>query len=171
MAHDVVVTRTLRAPIERVWSAWVEPDLVMQWWGPEGFTCPLAKMDFREGGTSLVCMRAPKEFGGQDLYNTWTYEEIVPMRRFVYTLRFSDKDGRALDPSAHGLPPGVPKEVRNVNAFTSKGRSTELVIRESSYATEEAANLSEMGLEQCLDKMARMLEKGTGEGRDRGLRR
>ena len=64
--HDVVVTRVFDAPVEQVWKAWSHPDDVKQWWGPTGFTCILAKMDFREGGTSLVGMRAPKEFGGQD---------------------------------------------------------------------------------------------------------
>jgi hypothetical protein len=32
-----------------------------------------AEMDFRVGGASLVCMRAPAEYGGQDMYHTWTY--------------------------------------------------------------------------------------------------
>ena len=68
----------------------------MQWWGPEGFTCPVAKMDFREGGTSLVCMRAPKEFGGQDMYNTWSYRKIVPLERIEYILNFTDKDGEKI---------------------------------------------------------------------------
>ena len=62
--YNVVVTRTFDAPVERVWQAWSEPQLVMQWWGPTGFTCPKADLDFREGGTSLVCMRAPQEYGG-----------------------------------------------------------------------------------------------------------
>ena len=39
-------------------------------WGPNGFTSPCAEIDFREGGISLVCMRAPEEMGGQDLYST-----------------------------------------------------------------------------------------------------
>src|SRR5688572_16981714 len=97
--HNVVVIRVFDAPVEQVWKAWGDPEYVMQWWGPTGFTCPLAKMDFREGGTSLVCMRAPKEFGGQDMYNTWTYKKIVPMQRIEYILKFTDKDGNPFDPA------------------------------------------------------------------------
>ena len=52
--HDVVVTRRFDAPVERAWNAWSDPEDVRQWWGPTGFTCPRADMDFREGGTSLV---------------------------------------------------------------------------------------------------------------------
>ena len=90
--RDVVVTRVFDAPIEQAWKAWSEPEYVMQWWGPTGFTCPLAEMDFREGGTSLVCMRAPKEFGGQDMYNTWTYRKIVPMQSIEFIQNLADKE-------------------------------------------------------------------------------
>jgi len=153
--RDVVVTRVFDAPVDLVWKAWVEPEMVKQWWGPEGFTCTLAEMDFREGGTSLVCMRAPMEFGGQDMYNTWTYEEIVPMKRLVYILRFTDKDGKALDPAEMGMPPGIPKEVRNVNIFKDLGNGkTEMIVNEYSYTSDQAHDLSKAGLEQCLDKMA-----------------
>ena len=53
---DLVFTRTFAAPVERVWQAWADPELVKRWWGPDGFTCPLARIDLREGGVSLVCM-------------------------------------------------------------------------------------------------------------------
>jgi uncharacterized protein YndB with AHSA1/START domain len=54
----MVLTRVFDAPVEQVWNAWRDSEIVKQWWGPLGFTCPVAEMDFREGGTSLVCMRA-----------------------------------------------------------------------------------------------------------------
>ena len=158
--RDLVVTRVFDAPVEQVWRAWSDPEYVRQWWGPTGFTCPLADMDFREGGTLLVCMRAPQEFGGQDLYNTWTYEVIVPLQRIEYILKFTGKDGRAFDPAELGLPTGIPKEVRNVNIFKDLGNgSTELAVTEYGYTSDEAAELSRQGLEQCLDKMARIFAK------------
>jgi uncharacterized protein YndB with AHSA1/START domain len=81
--RNVVVTRVFDAPVEQVWRAWTDPQQVMRWWGPAGFTSPVAKMDVREGGTSLVCMRAPSELGGQDIYNTWTYHKIIPNEHCV----------------------------------------------------------------------------------------
>jgi uncharacterized protein YndB with AHSA1/START domain len=76
--YNVEVTRTVAAPVATAYAAWTESDLVKQWWGPTGFTCPVARMDVREGGVSLVAMRAPAEFGGGDLYNTWAYSLVVP---------------------------------------------------------------------------------------------
>ena len=153
--HNVVVTRVFNAPVEEVWKAWSESDYVMQWWGPTGFTCPLAEMDFREGGTSLVCMRAPKEFGGQDMFNTWTYTKIVPHERIEYIIGFSDKDGNKLNPAELGIPPGVPEDGHHVVTFKETGKNkTEMTVTEHGYTSEQARDISKLGLEQCLDKMA-----------------
>jgi uncharacterized protein YndB with AHSA1/START domain len=163
--HEVVATRVFDAPVERVWNAWREPDAVRQWWGPEGFTSPLARMDFRVGGTSLVCMRAPAEFGGADMYNTWTYSQIVPHRLIEFVLRFSDPEGRAIDPAQAGLPPGVPAEVRHVVTFQPlDGGRTAMTVTEYGYPSAEARDLSLAGLEQCLDKMARSLASSRTAG-------
>ena len=62
--HDLVIAHVFDVPVEQVWNAWVDPEMIKQWWGPDGFTAPLVWIDFREGGTSLVCMSSP-EFGNQ----------------------------------------------------------------------------------------------------------
>ena len=78
----------------------------------------------------------PEEFGGQDLYNTWTYTKIAPMQRIEYILKFTDKDGKAFDPAEMGFPAGIPKEVRNVNIFKDLGSGkTELTITEYGYTS------------------------------------
>ena len=149
------VTRVSEAPVEEVYRAWVDPELVMRWWGPMGFTSPMARMDVRVGGASLVCMRAPKEFGGQDWYNTWTYQKVEPGRRLEFISRFADAEGNELDPAAMGLPPGIPRETPQVVTFVSAGENrTEMTVTEYGYTSEQAIALSKGGLEQCLDKMA-----------------
>ena len=95
---EVVVTRVLDAPVEEVWKAWEDPAYVMRWWGPTGFTSPSAEMDFRVGGASLVCMRAPAQYGGQDMYNTWTYTRIEPHERIEFVSNFAAEDRTHLDP-------------------------------------------------------------------------
>lgn len=158
-AKTMTMTRTFDAPVAEVWKHWSDSEKVMKWWGPTGFTSPLAKMDFREGGVSLVCMRAPKEFGGVDMYNTWTYKKIVPHERIEFTLHFTDKDGNKLDPSKMGLPPGIPMEVPHVITFKAlSDNKTEMTVIESGYTTDQAVETSKAGLEQCLDKMAASLK-------------
>jgi uncharacterized protein YndB with AHSA1/START domain len=148
--HDVVVTRALGAPPEQVWKAWTEPGYVLRWWGPTGFTACRADMDVREGGTSLVGMRAPAEYGGFEMYNTWTYRRVDPTGRLEFDLRFTDADGNPAD-----RPPGVPDVVPHVVTLDGlDGGRTALTVHESGYASAEARDLSAAGLHQCLDKMA-----------------
>ena len=158
MKHDTInmsITRVFDAPPEQLWKAWSTEEWVKQWWGPRGFTCPLAKMAFREGSQSLVCMRAPKEWGGQDMYNTWDYRKIEPMIRIEYVVNFTDKDGNALDPATIGLPPGIPKSVPHVVTFKDLGNNkTEVTVTEFGYTSAEVVELSRSGMNQCLDKMA-----------------
>ena len=138
-----------------MWRAWTDPDYVTQWWGPTGFTCPLAQLDFRVGGTSLVCMRAPAEYGGQDMYTTWTYRRIEPTTLIEYDVRFTDGKGGDVP-----RPPGVPPVVPHLVTFTSVAADrTSMTVTEFGYPDEQVRDQSKMGLEQCLDKMAAMLEK------------
>jgi uncharacterized protein YndB with AHSA1/START domain len=153
--HDVVVTRTFDAPVELVWKAWSDAERVMRWWGPNGFTAPLARMDFREGGTSLVCMRSP-HFG--DLYSTWRYREIVPLQRIEYVHNLADKDGNKLDPVTLGMPPDFPKDQRHTVIFRAAGDDkTEMTVTEFDWVPGQMMELARIGLEQCLDKMAASL--------------
>lgn len=156
---DFRVTRVIQAPVDQVWNAWVDPEMVKRWWGPEGFTAPVVRVDFREGGTTLVSMRAPE---GYEIFNTWTYQKIEPMRSIQFVSRFSDADGNAIDPGAVGLPPAIPAEVPHAVTFRSldSGR-TEMTIHESGYGSDEVAELSKAGQEQVVDKFAAIFASRT----------
>lgn len=156
--QDLVITRVLNAPIEQVWQAWTEADYVKQWWGPTGFTAPLAQMDVREGGTSLVCMSAP-QFG--EHYSTWHYTRIVPMERIEYIHNLADKDGNQVDPVTMGMPPDFPQDQRHVVTLKALGdHQTELTITEHNWTVGQMMEMSEMGMNQCLDKMEAALKAG-----------
>jgi uncharacterized protein YndB with AHSA1/START domain len=154
-AFNVIVSRLFDAPVEKVWKAWSIPEYVTRWRGPTGFTSPAAEMDFRVGGASLVCMRAPAEYGGQDMYHTWTYTRIDPHERIEFIQNLADEGGTHHDPAAMGMPPGVPRDVPHVITFKAAGDdTTEMTVTEYGYTIEQARDLSRAGMEQCLDKMA-----------------
>jgi uncharacterized protein YndB with AHSA1/START domain len=155
-----VLTRVFDANSEHVWEIWTQSEYVKQWWGPMGFTCPLAEMDVRGGGRTRVCMQAPKEYGGHKMYNIWSYTRVVLNERLEYTLNFTDKDWTVLSPAELGLPAGIPREVPHEITFKNLGKGkTEITVKEFGYTTEQALKLSRQGMEQCLDKMAAIFEK------------
>ena len=149
--HDVTLTRIFDASLTALWRAWTDPELIKAWWGPAGFSCPVADVDLRQGGVTLVAMRAPESMAMRDIYNTWTYTEIVPEQRIEYVFRFTDASGRTVPPIA----PGVPEAGRHVVTLEPVGEArTQLTIVEYGYTTEAARDMSLAGLSQCLDKMA-----------------
>jgi uncharacterized protein YndB with AHSA1/START domain len=150
--HDLVITRIFDAPIASVWKAWSDPDLIKQWWGPQGFSAPVAEIDFREGGTSLVCMES-SEFGKH--FSTWRYQQIVPMERIDYVHNLADENGAAIDPASVGMPPDFPQDQRHLVTFTAlSGNQTEISVTEYGWTAGQMMDMSKMGMEQCLDKMA-----------------
>jgi len=155
---DLSLTRTFEASALAVYTAWTDSRLLKRWWGPDGFTCPLADMDVRVGGTSLVCMRAPAEWGGLDMFNTWTYGVVDPGRRLEFVLRFVDKERAVITPQSLGVPAGVPSEVPHLLTFTDvEEQRSILSITEVGYTSLQALEASKRGLEQTLDKLAKVL--------------
>ncbi|MFS0699419.1 SRPBCC family protein [Cellulomonas sp. 179-A 4D5 NHS] len=148
---DVVASRTVDAPLERVWAAWTEPEGVRAWWGPAGWTCPEAVMDVRVGGSSRVTMRSPD---GQDMHNLWTYSAVDAPHRLDFALEFCDATGRVVDPTELGLPPGIPVPVPHVLTFEALPSGlTRLTVTEHGYTSEVPQQMSLAGLEQTLDKL------------------
>ncbi len=159
--EDLVVTRIIDAPVELVWKAWTDPEHVMRWWGPKYYTSPSCKIDLREGGKFVFCMRAPENQGGQDMYTAGVYTKIVPMQRLEFTQGMADKDGNKIDPAQVGMPPDFPKELRTVVVFKAikGGEMTELTVTEYDWTVGQMFVYSLAGLHQTIDKMAAALAK------------
>ncbi|WP_342151236.1 SRPBCC family protein [Methylorubrum sp. SB2] len=80
--RDLVLTRLIPVPRRALWRCWTEPDLLRQWFAPKPYTTPVAELDVRPGGASLIVMRSPE---GQDMPNPGVYLEVVPEERLVVT--------------------------------------------------------------------------------------
>lgn len=81
LEREIVLTRVLDAPRELVFKAWTDPEHVMKWFGPSGFTCTLHEIDVRVGGRWRFDMIAPD---GKRYPNRIEYLEIVPNERLVF---------------------------------------------------------------------------------------
>lgn len=75
------LTRELNAPLEKVWTAWADPEHIKHWWGPDGFTNTITKMDLQPGGEWLLVMHGPD---GTDYDNKSVFTEVVQQKKIVY---------------------------------------------------------------------------------------
>jgi uncharacterized protein YndB with AHSA1/START domain len=80
--RDLVISRIINAPREKVFKAWTDPELLKQWFAPLPYTTPIAELDVRPGGANLIVMRDPQ---GNDLPNRGVYLEVVENERLVFT--------------------------------------------------------------------------------------
>jgi uncharacterized protein YndB with AHSA1/START domain len=80
--RELVLTRLIDAPREKLYRAWTEPELLKRWFAPLPYTTPVAELDVRPGGASYVVMRGPD---GVDLPNRGVYLDVVPNVRLVFT--------------------------------------------------------------------------------------
>lgn len=79
---SLMVRRTIRAPAERLFEAWVEPEQLTRWWGPEDATCGEAEIDLRVGGA----YRISNEFtDGRIIWISGEFERITPPHELVYS--------------------------------------------------------------------------------------
>ena len=104
----VVIERIFDAPVDLIWQMWTQPDHFKEWYGPEGFTVPVAEMDVRVGGKRLVCMESPDR--SMKMWMTGEYLEVVSNERLVYTDSMSDENGNVISPSDIGMPDGHPED-------------------------------------------------------------
>ena len=79
--------RTYPAPIERVWEAWTNPELLRQWWGPEKTSVTNCEVDLVVGGQLNIVIEAGSEMGkyaGTRWPMTGTFTLIEAPTRLTY---------------------------------------------------------------------------------------
>ena len=80
--REVLLTRTFNAPRRLVFDAMTQPDQLVHWYGPRGFTLPVCEIDLRPGGTWHFVLRGPD---GEEMGMRGVYHEIDSPARMVST--------------------------------------------------------------------------------------
>jgi uncharacterized protein YndB with AHSA1/START domain len=84
--RELMITRVLDAPRDKLFRCWTEPELLKRWFAPRPWSTPHAELDVRPGGGSFVVMRGPD---GQEFPARGVYLEVVPDQRLVFTDAYS----------------------------------------------------------------------------------
>jgi uncharacterized protein YndB with AHSA1/START domain len=140
--REIVFTRLVDAPRERVWTIWTEVGHLHRWWGPAGFTTTTHEFTFAPGGVWRFVMHGPD---GTDYPNRIVFREIDPPSRIVY------ENGWDL--------PGVPLDFTVVVSLVPDGAKTRFSLH-MTFRDEEAlrAAVERYGVvpggTQTLDRLA-----------------
>jgi uncharacterized protein YndB with AHSA1/START domain len=92
--RTMVLQRVIKAPRQVVWGAWMNPETLPQWWGPEGFSCRTKRIDLRTGGEWVFDMIAPD---GTVFPNHHRYGEVRADERIGYELLWGENGPKHAD--------------------------------------------------------------------------
>ena len=147
--HDLVLTRLIDAPREKLFRAWTEPKLVMQWFAPRPWTTVRAEMDVRPGGSSLVVMRSPE---GEEFPNPGIFLEVVKDEKLVFT-----------DAYTSAWVPSPKPFMTAILTFENEGGKTRYTARARHWNAEDKATHEKMGFRegwgQCADQLADLVAR------------
>ncbi|HET6992681.1 MAG TPA: SRPBCC domain-containing protein [Bacteroidia bacterium] len=134
--RELKINRLLNAPIELVWKMWTEPEHIKNWWGPNGFTNSISKMEVKPGGEWEFVMIGPD---GTEYKNRNVYKEIIPFEKIVME---------------HGPSP----KFEITATFKARGEKTELTMHGVFESAEQLKEVVEVfkadeGMKQNVDKL------------------
>jgi uncharacterized protein YndB with AHSA1/START domain len=135
--------REFKAPPDKVFAAWIEPEQIARWFGPENMTIPRKEIDARVGGKWLTTMRGPD---GIDRTVSGVYRAIDRPRKLVFTWAWHNEGKR-----------GHETEV-TVN-FRAKGNGTLMTLMQRTFAESKDRDMHEMGWSSSFNDLARLVER------------
>lgn len=134
--------RVLKAPPERIYRAFLDPDAMNKWLPPDGFTGKVHAMDARVGGSYRMSFTnfasgTTHAFGG-------TYVELIPNERMSYTDVFDD--------------PNVPGTMCTTVTLTAVSCGTEITIVQEGIPEVIPPEMCYLGWQDSLALLARLVE-------------
>ena len=142
MSGTVQLHRVLSAPPERVYRAFTDPEAMVKWVPPHGFTAKMHSMDFKVGGsykmsfTNFTTKKA-QSFGGK-------YLEIKPNELIKYTDQFDD--------------PNLPGSMLTTVTFRKVIGGTELKITQEGIPDMIPVEMCYLGWQQSLQLLTQLVE-------------
>jgi uncharacterized protein YndB with AHSA1/START domain len=142
MPQTVQFHRVFRAPVERVFRAFVDPDAMCKWLPPHGFTGRMHEMDARVGGRYRMSFThlgngQAHSFGG-------TFLELQPYERIRHNDRFDD--------------PQLPGEMVTQITFKTVLVGTEVHIEQTGIPDVIPAEACCLGWQESLQLLALLVE-------------
>jgi uncharacterized protein YndB with AHSA1/START domain len=140
--RSVRLHRVLRAKAERVYRAFLEPDAIVKWLPPNGFTCKVHELSATVGGRYRMSFTnfgtgGSHSFGGE-------YLELVPFERIRHTDEFDD--------------PGMPGIMHTTVSIRQVSLGTELVVVQEGIPEAIPLEACHLGWQESLALLSRLVE-------------
>lgn len=139
--EQLEVSRVIKARRAKVFAAWTDPSLIVQWWGAGDIRCTAAEMNLAVDGAYRIANQAPD---GTTMWITGTFSRVEPPDRLTYTW--------AMEP----VDPDARLSIVDVS-FRDAPDGTLVTIRQTRIPSTEARTMHLDGWIGCLDGLDRLL--------------
>jgi uncharacterized protein YndB with AHSA1/START domain len=144
--YTLSLTRDFNAPREKVFQAWTDPEILMQWFGPQGVITESARIDLKVGGKYEYTLKLPD---GNIATHQGEYREIDPPNKLVFT---GILDGQGCEGSA-----GLDAETVITIELEDVGSATRLTLTHDFLPTEASKESHAFGWNGSFDCLAEVL--------------
>jgi len=142
--RELVLTRLLDAPREKLFKCWTEAELIKQWFVPAPWTIASAEVDVRTGGSNLIVMADPD---GNEFPNRGVYLEVVENEKIVFTDAYTDNWQPSENPFFTGI-----------ITFSDEDGMTRYTAIARHWTVENCENHEKMGFHEGWGQCATQLE-------------
>ena len=147
-SNTVRLHRVLSTSPEKLYKAFLDPDAMVKWLPPHGFTAKVHKMEARVGGEHRMSFTnfgtgKSHSFGGK-------YVELTPHSRIRYTDQFDD--------------PSLPGEMQVTISLRKVSCGTELEITQEGIPSVIPAEMCYLGWQESLELLANLVEPDIPDG-------
>lgn len=132
----ITVEREFAAPVDKVWDAWTQSEILDQWWAPKPWKARTKTMEFRDGGYWLYAMVGPE---GEEHWARADFSNITEQESYTATDAFCDESGTINDT----LPQAVWR-----NSFTAQNNHTVVFIEITYEKLEDLEGILQMGFQE-----------------------
>jgi uncharacterized protein YndB with AHSA1/START domain len=145
--RPLIITRDFRAPRERVWRAWTQPDALIRWHGPGFYAAAEIRADVRVGGAWRACLKSdnPEDVV---LWQSGQYLVVTPPERLEFTF--------AWETPGHEDGPGVQTHVI-VRLEALANGSTRMHFSQTGFLSVKSASSHSAGWNGTFDRLAEFL--------------
>lgn len=141
-AHELIITRSFAAPRALVFKAWTEPEHIVRWCGPHGFTMTHCELDMRPGGRYRCAMHSA-EYG--ELWWQGVCREYEPPERLCFTFAWLDENG-------------IPGQETLISiVLVERDGKTEMTFRQAPFETGEDRDGHSGGWTEAFEKLEQFL--------------
>lgn len=154
--NKLTIERTFTAPIQLVWQAFTEADLLEQWWSPEGIEAAHVSVNLQPGGEFRYCHRDPsgKSFWGRGVYQTIQQPTLVSLLD-----TFVDEHGTPVAPSYYGMPgEDIIEALVEFHLSEENGVTTMKLVSDNPHGDEMTKEMS-VGWNSMFDKLEALLAR------------